>query len=186
MVVAGSLASLQQNDSSGTGYRLTTGYQFNPYFGVEGSYATLGSIHANGNGTVALSAANGFLPLEAIATFTDTAKLRTWGWELAATGSWPLGPHWSLFGRVSVFDSHTTLDVVSSPAPPSPSGLTARLVRDSSSKWTPAYGAGVSFSPVNHWAVRLGWDRYADLGSRNTDMGRFNVNLLSLGVVYTL
>ncbi|MDE2270699.1 MAG: outer membrane beta-barrel protein [Xanthomonadaceae bacterium] len=186
MVVTNFQSSLRQHDLNHAGYRMAFGYQFNPYFGIEGSYATLGSIHASGDGRVDMSAANGFLPLEAVATFANTAKLQTWGWELAATGSWPLGTHWSLLGRVGVFDSHTSLDIASAPAPPPPGGLIATFVNELRSRWEPTFGVGVGFSPVDHWAVRLDWDRYLSLGNRDTIMGRFNVNLLSLGVVYTL
>ncbi len=179
-------SSLQRSESSSTGYRLTVGYQFDRYLAMEGSYVNFGSIHAGGEGAVGTAAANGLLPLEGIATFSDAAKLRAWGWELAAIGNLPLNQRWSLFGRVGMFDSHTRLDIVSTPASPSPAGLIATSVSESSSSWEPTFGVGVSFSPVDHWAVRLDWDRYAHMGDRDTIMGRSNVNLVSLGFVYTL
>lgn len=185
MVIVNSEPSSHQSKSNATGYRLTVGYQFNPYFGVEGGYVNLDNVHANGDLRVETTAANPFAPLEGIATYADAAKLRARGWELAATGSWPLNPRWSLFGRLGMFDSHYKLDITSTPAPPYPGG-SAASTSESRSTWAPTAGFGVSFSPVNHLALRLGWDRYAHLGSRNTSMGRFNVNLVSLGVVYTL
>ncbi len=183
MLIISSQSSLQQSESNNIGYRLTAGYQFNRYFGIEGGFANFGQVQADGNGSVVMSPTNGILPLEQIATFTSSAKLRVRGWELAGIASWPLSQSWSLFGRAGIFDSHTKLEVASTPAPPTPGELVPKFINVSSSKWVPAYGAGVNFSPIDHWVLRLEWNRYAHLGDHGTT-GRLNVNLLSLGVLY--
>jgi len=183
MVVVSSQASLQRSGSNDTGYRLIVGYQFNRYFGVEGGFSNFGQVQGDGSGSVVMAPVAGILPLEVIATYADSVKLRVRGWELAGTLSWPLSQRWSLFGRAGIFDSHTELEVASTPAPPISGGLISKSISVSNSKWVPTYGVGVNFSPADHWALRLGWNRYAHLGDRDTT-GRFNVNLLSLGVAY--
>lgn len=185
MVIGSLRPSLHHSESNGAGYRLTIGYHFNRYVSVEGSYVNFANVRANGDVQVGMTAANPFTPIEAVATYTDAAMLRAYGWDLAAVASWPLSPRWSLSGRIGIFDSHTRLDIVSTPAPPYFAGPpTSTSESDSSAE--PTFGVGVSFSPFNHWAARLDWDRYAHMGDRDTIMGRFNVNLVSLGVVYTL
>jgi OOP family OmpA-OmpF porin len=186
MVIVDSQSSLQHGGSNDTGYKLIAGYQFNPYFGVEGGYVALGSVQSNGTGTVDVAPADGFLPLEEFATFTDTARLRVHGWELAATGTWPLNQHWSLFGRLGAFRSHTTLDITSNPAPPLPGDMLTEAIHESSTDWTPTYGVGANYSPIPHWTFRLSLNRYAHLGDSSSTGGRFDVNLVSLGVVYAL
>jgi len=186
MTIADSQSSLQHGGSNDTGYKLIGGYQFNPYFSVEGGYVALGSVHSNGSGTVDMVPADRILPLEELATFADTARLRVRGWELAATGTWPLNRHWSLFGRLGAFHSRTTLDITSDPAPPLPGGLITESIHESSTDWTPAYGVGASYSPIPHWAFRLSWNRYAHLGDSSSMGGHFEANLVSLGVVYAL
>lgn len=182
-VIESSQASLQRSGSNGTGYRLIVGYQFNRYFGVEGGFSNFGQVQADGSGSVIMAPTAGILPLEAIATYADSVKLRVRGWELTGTASWPLSQRWSLFGRAGIFDSHTGLEVASTPAPPISGGLISKSISVSNSKWVPTYGIGMNFSPVDHWALRLGWNRYAHLGDRDTT-GRFDMNLLSLGVAY--
>lgn len=183
MMIESSQASLQRNGSNDTGYRLIAGYQFSQYFGIEGGFSNFGKVQGNGSGSVLMTPTAGILPLEQIATYTNSERVLVRGWELAGTVSWPLSQRWSLFGRAGVFYSHYESDVVSMPAPPTPGDLVSKFISVSNNKWTPAYGVGVNFSPVNHWGLRLEWNRYAHLGDRST-MGRFNVNLLSIGVVY--
>lgn len=185
MVIDSSQASLQRSGSNDTGYRLIVGYQFDRYFGIEGGFSDFGQVQGNGSGSVVMAPTAGILPLEQIATYANSEKLRVQGWELAGTVSWPLGQSWSLFGRAGVFNSHTRLEVSSTSAPPAPGGLAPNFIKVSNSKWVPTYGVGVNFSPIDHWAVRLGWNRYAHLGDRGTT-GRFDVNLLSVGIVYAL
>lgn len=186
MTVADSQSSLQRSGSNATGYKLIGGYQFNPHFSVEGSYVALGSARSNGSGTVDMAPADGILPLEELATFADTARLRVHGWELAATGIWPLNQHWSLFGRLGAFHSRTSVDITSNPAPPHPGGLITESIHESSTDWGPTYGVGASYSPIPHWALRLSWNRYAHLGDSSSMEGSFDVNMVSLGVVYAL
>lgn len=177
--------------STDTAYRLTAGYQFNRYFGLEIGYVDLGSIDAAGHGTFSFSYQ---CPIDTLCPdliggegYASSAHLGDRGWVLAMTGSWPLDSHWSLFGRAGMFDSHARLDVTTTPdsseSPANP--FAANSLHESATDWEPTYGVGVDYSPIDHWALRLGWDRYASLGDRST-AGTFSVNLVSLGVVFTL
>lgn len=172
-----------------SGYRLAIGYQFDPYFGLEAGYVQLGKIRATSSGRYGLDNLCGggpvCLPLATTGPDASSADLRVHGWVVAATGSWPVTPQWSLFARLGVFDAHSRLAMANTPLAPVAPSVAPSSVRFSDASWDPTYGVGVSYSPVYHWAVRLGVDRYADLGGRATT-GRFDIDLLSLGVVYTL
>lgn len=186
--VGGSSFSVQQSESNDTGYRVLVGYRFNAYLALEAGYVDLGNVHASGTGT-AESAPTCNTPvcilLVQLDTYTGSAKVQAHGAELAVVGSWPISARWSLLGRVGAFDSHTRLDIASTPASPTPA-LVATSVSESSSNWRPTFGVGVSFSPVDHWALRLGWDRYPHLGDHSISGATLNASLFSLGVLYTL
>lgn len=188
-MVDGAYASVNQHDPGHIAYRLTAGYQFNSYFGVEAGYVELGNVHATGNGDYSWRCYNptpGDMCVMIVGggPYTSTARLRAHGWVVAATGSWPITPRWSLFTRLGVFDAHTAFDATSTPST-SDSQVVPAMTRFSSIDWKPTYGLGVSYSPIDHWALRLGWDHYASLGDRSIT-GKFGVSLISVGVVYTL
>lgn len=181
-------AIVTRRGSDSGAYRLTVGYQFSPYLGVEVGYADTGNIQAAGSGNYAWSCnpppGDECVLVVGGGPYTSTAKLSTRGWVLAGTASWPISPRWSLFARVGAFDAHTVFDASSTPSTADPQVVPAST-HYSSTNWKPTYGVGVSFSPADHWALRLGWGRYANVGDRTTT-GKFSVNLVSLGIAYTL
>lgn len=177
-------------ESHDTAYRATIGYQFDPYFGLEAGFVDLGEIRADSTGsysygTICPGGSSGVcLPLATSGPDASSADLRARGWVVAVTGSWPITSQWSLFARLGAFDAHSRLDIANTPSGPT-DPFVPNSVRVSDTRWDPTYGIGVDYSPIDHWALRLGWDRYASLGDRNTT-GKYSVNLVSLGVVYTL
>jgi len=162
------------SDSSDTGYRLTGGYQFNAYLGLEISYVNFGNATITEDPAV-LSCMCGKPFLQGVVNST----IKSHGWVLAGTATYPFNDHWSLFGRLGFIDANVELDVNSTPTfavPPS--------VSDSSSgHLTTTYGVGVDWSFANHWSARLGWDRYLSLGDSNTT-GKYTLEFTSIGLVY--
>lgn len=166
-----------RKDDTDAGYRLTVGYQLDAYFGVEAGYARLGTAKASGQGAAAPGCSPGAFCLPLVALVNGESRVDARGFEVAATGTLPLSPQWSLFARLGAFAARTRFESSGLPGPP-------EVDYRSSTDWKPTYGVGASWSPVDHWALRVDWDRYVHLGDRDT-IGRYNVNLLSAGVVYS-
>lgn len=145
-------------------YGFTVGYQANRYFGMEAGYLDLGEVEIKGVVTFPP-----ILPLERLVD--DTVKVH--GFLVDATARYPIAYDWSLYARAGEFLSHVAYE-----QGPSNSGPTAN-----STKFT--YGAGVVWKATEHIGFRLGWDRFSNLGDMNST-GEFGLNLLSLGVVYSL
>ncbi len=150
-------------------FRLTGGYQFNQYWGLEASYVSLGQATINDN----------FFDTVGFATITAEVKNRAHGWVLAGTGTYPFNDQWSVFARIGAIDGYLEQDL--SIINGCPGCYTPTSV--SSTAWKATYGVGVNWSFANHWIVRLGWDQYRNLGNSNTT-GEYTVNLDSIGIVY--
>ncbi len=151
-------------------FRLTGGYQFNRYWGLEASYVSLGQATINNNYID---------PTDATIT-TAEVQNRAHGWVLAGTGTYPFNDQWSVFARIGAIDGYLEQDL-SIIVNGCPGCYTPTSV--SSTAWKATYGVGVNWSFAHHWIVRLGWDQYRNLGNSNTT-GEYTVNLDSIGIVY--
>lgn len=186
-VVKGPTTTYTDNDA---GSRLSAGYQFNSYWGLEVSYVDLGQATAAGNGVVAanlpLDVPN-FFVFSGFNTYNVNAKLSAQGWGLAVTGSYPFNDHWSVFARAGVIDARVELDLDSTITTQATQGGTFGVPPNTSmasTNWKGTYGLGVKWSFVDHWTLRLGLDRYANLGD-SSSTGTYSVDLASLGIVYS-
>ena len=150
-------------------FRLTGGYQFNQYWGLEASYVSLGQATINDN----------FLDTTDATIITAEVTNRAHGWILAGTGTYPFNDQWSVFARIGAIDGYLEQDV--SIINGCPGCYTPTSV--SSTAWKATYGVGVNWSFAYHWIVRLDWDQYRNLGNSNTT-GEYTVNLDSIGIVY--
>ena len=165
-----------------TGYRLTGGYQFSPYWGLEASYVDFGRATITENAASLRGCPPNTPPPYCLGPEVGgvvDATLKAHGWVLAGTAAYPFNDQWSVFGRLGVISGNVELDVNSTPIyadPPS--------VSDSSSGHLhTTYGVGVNWSFANHWSARLGWDRYLSLGNSSTT-GKYTLELTSIGLVY--
>lgn len=105
------------------------------------------------------------------------------GPAMAFTGTYPITDRWSVFGRLGMIDARVHLALDASPT--SDPLLVPSAESDSSTSWSSTFGLGVSWALDDRWDVRLDWDDYVDVGSRNST-GRNSVSLASLGVVYRI
>lgn len=168
-------STASQTDS---GYRLSAGYDFNPYLGVEAGYVNLGKVAGSAN----LAA----LPIVCLPPTAEcslmpsevSANLKTHAWTLEFVGSFPFGDEWLLFGRAGGVRANSELI-----SHESFSNNTTSTSDWTSSDFDGTYGLGLQWSFANDWAARLSWDRYASLG-HDLPIGKFDVNLTSLGIVY--
>jgi len=153
-------------DDSDTGFGLAGGYQVNDHFAFEFAYVDLGSVGYRATATVS----DGTDEAEADVALESSAS----GPVLSALGILPVGDRFSVFGRVgfSLLSADGTARITLA-------GVTDRLSQDSQ-KSDPVLGVGVEYSLGRYSAVRLGWDRYFDVGTDDVT-GDVDADLYSLG-----
>lgn len=161
------LDSTASIDDSDTGFGVGGGYQMNDHFALEFAYVDLGSASYSFDATVEDSGGD---QAEADVELESSAD----GPVFSALGIWPIGERFSVFGRVgfSLLNAKGTARVTID-------GETARANQDSQ-KADPMFGVGAEYSIGKHFAVRLAWDRYMDVGTENTS-GDIDADLISLG-----
>ena len=164
----GVIDSTASIDDSDTGLGLGGGYQMNEHFALEFAYADLGSTSYSFTATVEDVDGD---QAEADVELESSAN----GPVFSALGIWPVGERFSVFGRVgfSLLNAKGTARVTIG-------GEAARASQESQ-KADPMFGIGADYSFGKHFAVRLAWDRYLDVGTNNTT-GDIDLDLFSLGV----
>jgi opacity protein-like surface antigen len=97
------------------------------------------------------------------------------GPAVSVLGIWPIGEHFSVFGRLglSFMNADGTARV-------SAEGQTQRASQ-SSQKTDALYGIGLEYGIGKYWGVRLGWDRYLDVGTEDVS-GSIDADVITLGV----
>ena len=146
------------------GYRVTGGYQFNEYWGLEVSWVDLGTAEMDITATTPTPG-------------TLNEKVKTHGFLVAGTGTLPFNDQWSAFLRLGMIDGHVEVDAAGT------GSLVADSGSQSSTDWKTTYGVGLNWNFYSNWTARIGWDQYRNLGNQNKT-GEGNVNLASIGVVY--
>lgn len=160
-VPAGGTSHFSDND---LGYRLTGGYQFNEYWGLEASWVDLGTAEMDITATTPTPG-----------TLNEKAKAH--GFLVAGTGTWPFNDQWSAFLRFGMINGHVDVDAAGS------GSLAADTGSQSSTDWKTIYGIGLNWNFYTNWIARIGWDQYRNLGNQNKT-GEGNVNLVTIGIVY--
>ena len=156
-------------DDSDTGFGLAGGYQVNPYFAAELAYVDLGDISYQANGTVT----DGVDTFDAGLGVEQSAS----GPVFSILGIWPVGERFSLFGRLGF-----ALMSVDADASVALDGETASESAGTD-RSNMMYGVGGEFSLNRNFGIRLGWDRYAEVGSEDLT-GDVDIDLFSLGLRY--
>ena len=154
-------------DDSDTAFGLGAGYQLNDHFAFEFAYVDLGTI-THDSSLVLLEDTD---QIEADVLFESSAD----GVVVSALGMWPIGERFSLFARagLSLLQAEGTARITFE-------GETNRASQ-SSQKADPMFGVGAEFSVTKYWAVRVGWDRYLDVGTADV-AGDTDADVISLGV----
>lgn len=154
-------------DDSDTGFGLAGGYQLNDHFAVEFAYVDLGSVDYRASATVS----DGVDEFDADLGLASSAH----GPVLSALGILPIGERFSLFGRVglSLLSAEGTARIALD-------GISQRASQ-SSQKSDPMLGFGAEFSLSKHFAIRLAWDRYFDVGTEDVT-GDVDADLITLGM----
>ena len=162
------LDSTADIDDSDTAFGVGGGYQLNDYFALEFSYVDLGSTAYDFSATLEDEDGN---QADAEVALESSAA----GPVFSAVGIWPIGERFSVFGRAgfSLLNAEGTARVT----------IDAQSGRDSqdSQKFDPMLGIGAEYNMGKHFAVRLAWDRYFDVGTSGTT-GDIDGDVYSLGV----
>jgi len=128
---------------------IVLGYKFNPYLAVEGQYSGIGKVTDNVSGSAKGDAAS-----------------------LAVLGILPLNENFSLYGKLGVAATKTT--VSSSLSPMSDATRTGVT-----------YGLGAEYNLNQNVGLRVGWDHYNaavdDVGNHEKNV---NANVATIGAVY--
>jgi OmpA-OmpF porin, OOP family len=154
-------------DDSDTGYGLVVGYQLNDHFAFEFAYVDLGSVDYQATATVS----DGVVQGDAELALESSAH----GPVLAALGILPIGERFSVFGRVglSLLNAEGTARIALE-------GISERASQ-SSQKSDPVLGVGAEFNLSKHFAIRLAWNRYFDVGTEDV-IGDVDADLITLGM----
>ncbi|HEX6550269.1 MAG TPA: outer membrane beta-barrel protein [Gammaproteobacteria bacterium] len=157
---AGVTSHTSDNDNS---FRISGGYQFNRYFGVEGGWVDFGSAELDLTSTSPAG--------------TGSGKIKAHGLFVVGTGMYPFTDQWSVFGRFGTIDGHKDFTW-------SGTGSLAGLgSNQSSTDWKLTYGVGVDWMFHSNWSARAAYDQYANIGNHNKT-GEDNINVISVGIVY--
>ena len=150
------------NDDRATGYKVFGGYQFNPWFGIEGGFVDLGNFGYRAS-TVPAGTLSGDMGVK--------------GFNLDLVGTLPLGGGWSALGRVGATSMRASDSFAATGAVRTPYADAHPSQRSNGFK----AGVGVSYAFTPSLSVRLEAERYR---LKDAVGNRGDVDLLSVGLVY--
>ena len=154
-------------DDSDTGFGVAGGYQLNDHFAFEFAYVDLGSVSYQLSAMVS----DGTNEADADVQLESSAD----GAVVSALGILPIGERFSVFGRVglSLMNAKGTARITIDGVTQSPSQSTQNS--------DPMVGIGAEYSLGKHFALRLAWDRYFDVGTDDVT-GDIDADLYTLGL----
>jgi len=147
------------SDDTDTGWKIYGGYQFNPNGAIEFGYVDLGKATFSGT--------DSFLGV-------TSASFETSGLTAALVGTMPVGQNVGLMGKLGLF--HWNLDV-------NASSSVFGSGSESASGTDLTFGLGLKFDLSKATGVRMEWERFKDVGDKNTT-GQSDVDLFSVGFVF--
>jgi OOP family OmpA-OmpF porin len=154
-------------DRKDTGWTIRGGYQYTPWFGVEGRYFDLGKAHT------AIAAGDGGGPVSA----DFSAK----GFGIDVVLSWPVSDRVSISGIAGVARSEAKSDFPERTVDSAGATITQVGIQQTHRGTKPYYGLGVAFGVTPQLFVSLEAERYRiDFGGSSTA----SVDMLGAGLVY--
>jgi len=168
-----SLNSFQNGSSkSDTAWKLYGGYRFNPNIAAEFFYANLGKFSRNADGSGATASSSSV-------NFSLNSELKITGFGVAALLGAPLSDRWNVFAKPGLLYWDAKRTSTTTAAGASQSGSVSK------SGTSPSLGVGTSYAFTDKLSARLEWERYFDVGDKNTT-DKSNVNLFAVSVQLTL
>ena len=164
-----STATLDSKDSS---YGFVVGWRFSEHLAIEGGYTDLGDVEYRDHSDGA------FIPPEGPpipATLHQNIDSSTSGIQLSVLGILPLSYRWELYARGGFLISNNTEDVFIT------DGVQSEKLRGTKSGLDFLAGAGISFSILEIYSLRLEYQRVFDAGEPAT-LDEADVDLATLNV----
>lgn len=143
-------------DDTDTGWKLFVGYEFNPYFSIEGGYADLGESDAD---TTVLG-----IPV--------SAEAEVDGFFLAGLAAWPVNDAFSIFGKLGLIAWDVDVDA-------SGGGVS---VSDDESGTDVLFGIGAQYNFIDNFGIRAEWERYNSIG--DSDIGNTDIDFISGSIIF--
>ena len=140
-------------DNEDQGWKVYGGYQFTPHWGAEVGYHDFGRQRWG----VAVGGA-----------VQTIAERETTAWSLVGTGTFPVMPGLSLFGKLGLYRSDTDVRA---------GGFSAN---GSSTDYT--WGLGGRFDFTRNISMRIEWERFNNTGSNTT--GTSDFDMLSISAMF--
>jgi Outer membrane protein beta-barrel domain len=168
--------------SKSHGYDVWVGYQFTPWFAVEGSYLILGSTRHHFTGTLDAGDVDedgdGNVDYTGSQPLQGDTKFRTRGPAVAAVGSVALGKYFSVDARAGLFFADDKLTLRLQYSPPTGDQSLAPY-SEAQGKTRIFYGASANFWITDYFGVRAGFT-----GSSNGSFGH-SFRYYYLGIRYS-
>ena len=154
-------------DDSDTAYGVAGGYQLNDHIALEFAYIDLGAF----NNQAAVTVTDGTNQADADVLLETSVS----GPVVSMLGILPLGERFSLYGRagLSFMKADGTFRISD--------GDQTQRASQTSQKTDATYGVGAEFYFSKYWAVRLAWDRYLDVGTKDVS-GSIDGDVITLGI----
>jgi len=156
---AGAAGINSSTDGSGDQWRLQAGYQFNPYFAIEGGYIDLGTADYKAN----------------FASGSAKGHEKAGGVDFAVLGIIPATDNLAIFAKAGLIAAKVETKLSS--------GSPAVDIKDSTTEVRPLIGAGVSWKVMQNVDLRFDYDHVAGLG-KSSNAGRMDDNMVSAGIAY--
>lgn len=171
-------------ETSRTGYKLQLGYEFSPFFAIEGGYIDLGKT----TDSTSYATKVAYYPFGTTVNFHldsdgQGGSLRRTksisGWNIAGVGIYPVNKQLSLFGKLGLIDAKVKYSATAT----GPFATTFASTDTVESNWKGYYGVGAAFFPNadNDLGIRFEYERFSKIGDINAS-GTTDVNLMSLGI----
>jgi opacity protein-like surface antigen len=154
-------------DSTDVGWKVFGGYRFNPYIGIEGSYADLGSFTQKATATGGVLVGTG---APAAGTVVKM-KYQVTSWNLMAVGRFPF-PDTNFFVQGKLGGAY-----VMTKNRPSVNGVGVQ--DEDSERWNLLLGAGFGYDFTNGLTVVLEYENFGTAGDNDTGKAN-NAGLVSL------
>jgi OOP family OmpA-OmpF porin len=172
------VTSASLHKDADTGYKLTLGYQVVPQAAIELDYVILGKASTS-------------YEFNGLGRYTRDGTYKISGLNLSGVYSQPINEQFSVFGRLGVLYSKYQYSESGANFPafnPSPEPPLHAFTAPDLKRSKLSYGLGVDYRMNAATSLRLGWDRYTEIGNpvanTETGNGKFdNIDLFSLSVL---
>ncbi len=148
-------------DKDDTGYKIQFGYQFNPYFAVEGGYVDFGSADYKAN----------------VSGVAAKAEFEATGWNINVLGLIPFTDTFSLVTKFGFIRSDVDVTVSAS------AGGVSISESESGKHISTLFGFGAQYAFTKNLAVRAEFENYNAVGD-DSKTGEANIQLISAGVAF--